>query len=388
MQLSAKGKEAVHQALAETKADMDKLEAAADAAGATLGQFKSALETVKTRGLDVAAVITNGINASLRVTSTVLAATVTPLAGLATAGLATSAMGQVLTYNLGQLSAVMAGLFGPEIQKVINLVQNVTQWLRSLSDEQKTSIARWIAAGMAVLTVNRLMPMLVTGIAGAIQGVIGLTAAIGGLNIASGNIVPLISAIVTAAVALGAAFLIGTETGNEMLGMLREAFAPLVPMFLDVGKALMVEVMPALKELRNFMLEIMPLIQKLIQLMGVALVQQMKAFVAMVHIAVVQLRALAQLMAGIMGVRLNRALTHQLPNQGRDQAAPSGIGQYQGLSDAYFRIASQTIMATAGGIGRSVEEESRDFLEEIAENTRPRFDDNSRDPTPWLEEDW
>jgi hypothetical protein len=72
------------------------------------------------------------------------------MGGLVTQGLALSAQGQVMTARFQELSLTVAGLFGPEIRAVSQWIQDLTTWIRGLSDEQKDSIVWWLKLGGAV----------------------------------------------------------------------------------------------------------------------------------------------------------------------------------------------------------------------------------------------
>src|SRR5581483_11599542 len=65
---------------------------------------------------------------------------------------------QGLANQMERLSLAVAGVFGPEIQKVIGLVAQFTDWLNSLSDAQKQSLAYWIEGAAAALAVATIFP--------------------------------------------------------------------------------------------------------------------------------------------------------------------------------------------------------------------------------------
>ncbi len=70
--------------------------------------------------------------------------------GFVTAGIAASQVGEQLSFYMGELSRSIAGLFGPEIREAIGFIRDLTTWIRSLSEAQKDSAARWLEVGAAV----------------------------------------------------------------------------------------------------------------------------------------------------------------------------------------------------------------------------------------------
>ena len=53
-----------------------------------------------------------------------------------------SAVGQTLQLQFQQLNMVVAGLFGPELRKLVQVVAQITEKLRNLTDVQRENIAR------------------------------------------------------------------------------------------------------------------------------------------------------------------------------------------------------------------------------------------------------
>lgn len=160
------------------------------------------------------------------------------ITGFAVAGLHASAMGEILSFQMGLLSRTIAGLFGPEIKKAIDLVRQLTTFIQSLSDAQKANIAKWIEGSLAALTVLTILPKLVGAIQGVVAALVELTAAetfaSAGLNL----IIPVLEAIIAGL----AAFFVATDTGRDMLGKLADAFQPL----LKVGQELFAQLSPVL----------------------------------------------------------------------------------------------------------------------------------------------
>jgi len=69
-------------------------------------------------------------------------ADVNALGGMVRQGIAASNVGQVLSFQMERLSRAIAGLFGPEIRKVIDLIGQFNTWLRQLTDQQRENIVQ------------------------------------------------------------------------------------------------------------------------------------------------------------------------------------------------------------------------------------------------------
>ncbi|MCC6421626.1 MAG: hypothetical protein IT429_25685 [Gemmataceae bacterium] len=151
--------------------------------------------------------------------------------GYVRAGLGASAVGQTLQLQFQQLNAVVAGLFGPELRKLVEVVGQVVEKLRSLTDAQRENVARWVMAGAAALTVVAIAPRVISAIGGVITSMYSLATATG---IASGGILPLLGGIATAVVALGA----GTEVGRQGFLGLWESARPLLTQLWEVVEQL------------------------------------------------------------------------------------------------------------------------------------------------------
>ena len=94
----------------------------------------------------------------------------TSAVGFATAGLHSSALGDLLGFKLEQLGRVVGGLVAPEFAKLIDLVDSITNYIRGLSDAQKESLARWLEISAAVLTLSRLFGGWTGILAGLVLG--------------------------------------------------------------------------------------------------------------------------------------------------------------------------------------------------------------------------
>lgn len=107
----------------------------------------------------------------------VFAAASASILGFVTAGMSGTAQSQQLTFQMAELSRTIAGIFGPEIQGFIDIIRDLTNWLRSLSDAQLESIAYWAKFAFAFGTIIFLAPKIVSAIRTIIAGIQALTKA-------------------------------------------------------------------------------------------------------------------------------------------------------------------------------------------------------------------
>ena len=194
-----------------------------------------------------------------------------------TAGVAASSAGQVLSFQMEALSRNVAGLFGPEIQKVTDLVQNLTTWIRGLSDEQRENIAQWIMGAAVGGTVAAILPKIVAGVQAATIGVKALTVALASSG--WGAIVPIAGAAVTALAGLGAAADVAENgIGGFLSGMadafagVQEIFTSLLPAFqpiLDLAAEVWASLVPLFAGLAEmvagFMVRTLPLVEQVLR---------------------------------------------------------------------------------------------------------------------------
>ena len=83
------------------------------------------------------------------------------LGGFITAGIASSNTGEILANRLGFLSRTIAGLFQPEIQKVIQWIDRLNTWLQSLSNEQKENLVWWIKVTAGIVAFSFALPVAI-----------------------------------------------------------------------------------------------------------------------------------------------------------------------------------------------------------------------------------
>jgi hypothetical protein len=101
------------------------------------------------------------------------------IGGFVAAGLHSSAMGQILTLRMQQMSGAVAGLFRPEIQKAIDMVSGLTSWIRNLSEGQRTTLALTLEFAATWLGVSMILSSVLPKLYGTYQGLRTLAAGIG-----------------------------------------------------------------------------------------------------------------------------------------------------------------------------------------------------------------
>lgn len=199
------------RALARLVGNLGQVRSGLNAVQGDLGKVRSALDSV---GKGAEAV---GQKAALA-----FAAAGAALAGWVRIGLQGTSVGAALTVQVSALSREIAQLFIPQLQKVSELLQKAIDWFRSLSGAQQESIGKWLLLGTAALGVMAIVPKIIAGVASIIGVVNALTASLAGLDVASGGILPLAGALVTAAAGL-AVLVAGTEEGSRAFQRIYEA---------------------------------------------------------------------------------------------------------------------------------------------------------------------
>lgn len=157
-----------------------------------------------------------------------LSATAT-VSGFVTAGISSSVVGQQLSFVMGELSRTIAGIFGPEIRAVIELIRDIMQWFRSLSAAQLESLAYWakfiFVFGSIVLIGAKVLAM-VSAITFAL---FGQTAAQIALNVATGNWVLAAAGAAALAAAMAAAAYAAHKAGEFGSGKGKDDRGSLAP---------------------------------------------------------------------------------------------------------------------------------------------------------------
>jgi hypothetical protein len=330
-------------------------------------------------------------------TFTVAAASVT---GFVTAGIAASGMGQTLTLQMGMLSRAIAGLFGPEIRAVINGLNQLVTWFQNLSESQRDLIGRILLGAAAFKAVTMIMPMFIGAIASAVKGVIALTGAVIGFDVASGGILPIIGAIVTGLTALA----IGTKVGRDGLTGFIGAIGPGLKMLADLGSKLgtifaplqsdllavsdalgdmMKRVGPELiagtlavaKELVPILKAIGELFVMLAPLMSEMLVESLKGLAISLWLVLQPLAAISDVLSavvkninGLLGIR--HPDSERQPRTGTGSLMPN-VGNFSGdLTASYFSASSALLAASQARTGNPAEDQLRatQRTNEILEN--------------------
>lgn len=319
------------------------------------------------------------------------------LTGFVTAGVAMSTTGQVMQFQLERLSRIVAGLFGPEIRKVTDLLARFTSWLEQLSNAQKANLAVWLEAAAAALAFVVIVPRVVAGIGAVIAAVNGLTAAITAGEIVSGlaAILPVIGAIAAAATV----FFAQTETGrgivsglwNTLKGlweMISNALAPalqtLGSVFAQLGEWISRAVDVA-SEWANALLEqgaaaldaVIALISVLMDLLSPFVDGFLALARVLVSVVVPAIKLVTFILQGlaaalktvdawlrsILGLPARKDFTVKT-TEDRGTLAPR-VGGPESLADTYTRIAQ----ATRLGSGQTDAEKAQSSLDKLVENT-------------------
>jgi hypothetical protein len=196
------------------------------------------------------------------------------LVGFVGAGIASSAMGELLANRMGMLTREIAALFLPQIRLVIEGIQKLTDWFRTLSGDQQQNIARWIFAGAAMLAVAKLMPVLIQGLVGTVAGVRALTVAILGLESSTGigALLPLVGALIT----LLASLAVGTEIGRHGFGRLWGALQPMLVQSAALFKSLQAAFVPVLDAMSQAFQMVKPQLLEMGKALGEFLVPAFK----------------------------------------------------------------------------------------------------------------
>lgn len=280
------------------------------------------------------------------------------ITGLITVGVHLSALGQQLAFVFQQLALTIAGLFAPEIQKIIDLIQRLTNWINNLTDAQRANLARWAEAIAAASTVLILFPRLISTIQLVTSAVKALTAAIAvGLSSSGiGALLPLISLLVAALTAL----FVGTEQGRNALVKLWEAFKPLIDvlgeLLSEIG-GVITEIFAALAEAIAALLELLkPLIEFFAFLAKIIL----QGILAPFYLVAKGITAIKDALKDLFGIEDKKKETD---NRNKLAGALGGTGDLAGILQ---QINEKSRLV---GFGRSVEEEQLDELRQIRLNT-------------------
>ncbi len=181
VEFTAKNAESVQKAVGGIETQMEKLTEAIDDLDRTMLQTMDAMETRVTSVQAPVAHTSSSFTGLGRLITTAITAASASIAGMATAGLAMSATGQMMQFRMERLALTVGGLFRPEIMKVIDLIGKLTTWITNLSDSQKQNISKWVEiAGAAIVLARVFNPVL--AILAAITGVTAFQNDEGGMS--------------------------------------------------------------------------------------------------------------------------------------------------------------------------------------------------------------
>jgi hypothetical protein len=301
--------------------------------------------------------------------------------GFVRSGLNASAMGQIFQLQMERLSLTIAGLFGPEIRKVMELVNRFTSWIQGLSQAQKENIVRWVEGAAAALAVGLVLPRVLAGVMALGAGIKALGAAITG-SLAStgiGALLPLIGLVVQAMTA----WLVGTEKGRSMLAQLWETLQKLSEAFSRLGKALHLDEMFAafndyLADSARLALATANAINQLAEAMGLLSKEQQKAQKPTQAQTFFDTLTLGPARRAAVGAA--RELGLLAPEKTgeekkRDMLLPRA-GGFESLEATYQRIARASVGAL------SPEEKAANNLEEINRQLAQGINVNVNNPRP------
>lgn len=234
-----------------TKMAAEAAKASEDAAKAAADAIEAAAEKTRQAWARVGESIKTGL----------MGATLS-VSGLAAAGLHASSMGEVLSFQMGQLSRVVGGLFTSQFQSAIDTIRGMTEWLRNLTDGQKETIATFTKLGVASIAFSRggmfagvgalvasfeeLRPL----IEATMRLFDGLLAAMKPIMEAGGKLLaPLLGIVLQAVEALQGPLTTALEAIASIIGSVMEVLQPIVDLFAGLAKLVLAIVVPALQVL-------------------------------------------------------------------------------------------------------------------------------------------
>jgi phage-related protein len=127
------------------------------------------------------------------------------------AGLTGTVQGEALSLRFQMLSREIASLFIPQIQAAINALGRLVEWLRNLSGEQQSNLAGWIVGASAAFKFGSVL--------GGLLGPIG--------------------AVVGALLGIGTGILVGKNGFSELLAVFRPAWDAISAGFAELKPQLM-----------------------------------------------------------------------------------------------------------------------------------------------------
>lgn len=362
VQFVARDQEIVQAATDAVKGSLDAAKASADAVGKVsaeafnkagdAAQTSASIITRAAAGMSAAVApvaaalgrIREGATAAGAAAQAAFGRAALTISGFVTAGIAASNAGQIFAFHMERIARAVAGLFGPEIRKVTELIASLAAKLETLSDAQRTSIAHWLGAGAAALAVAVVLPKVVGGIELVIGGVKALTAAFAASG--WGAILVAVGAVSAAVLGLGAA----GEVAQGGLGQLFQAIKPMVDVakklfagFLEIMKPVLAVAAQVFEGLGRAVQGIMPQLVAAFAVVGQA-VQNVIAAVApllpqLVAAFSAMLRALAPIIP-IMAQLAGTVIEALVPGMQALAGIAVGIAQIvEKLAPAFIRMA-------------------------------------------------
>lgn len=305
------------------------------------------------------------------------------LTGLIAAGVASSSVGQVLTFQMERLARTLAGFMGPELRKITELLGKLINWMDQLGHATKRNIAHWIQAGGVFSGMSLIFASLTAG-AAAFAGAIGT--ALGGpaLGAVFATITTVLGAVLGTFVSITAA----AATVQGGLQRLWEIIKPLIDTLKEAGAKMAVAFEPLLPELeeifRSFIDGLIPAVRSfaatLIDL-APTIIECVRALAAFAQMCVrvlevwekmsrhlrnfllPELRLFAMLMGKLRdnGVLPEPESRPPSTMSGSTSTLPPRLGGMESITAAWDRIAQMSIAAT---VGKSPAEITNDKLDE------------------------
>ncbi len=157
------------------------------------------------------------------------------LTGFALRGIWASGAGQVMGFQLEEISRQIASLFVPQIMAVINGLARLVGWFQALSGEQQKQLRQWglFAAGLTLTAM--ILPKVIAGAMGLITAFKGLKIALFAL---SAHPLVLIATVIAAIVIATVGWKNLLKGAMEIGRLLQEPFKDLLQVLKDIGGVL------------------------------------------------------------------------------------------------------------------------------------------------------
>ena len=363
--------------------DLDKLFAASEAIQGRLAGIEKAAGTI---GMAVS----NSFGTAVRFVE-----------GFVRQGLAASAMGDYLNYQMSELARQVGSVFVPVFQAASEKLQQVINWFRNLTGEEQAQLRFWGMVSFGVLTASAALPKVIAAFS-------GLDTAIRGIGTAMGVLAA--HPLVAIGVAIAAAV---TASGRwkEIIESIGNAAGRIADKFKDSGLAQSFE-----KIFKSIGRVLEPVIDVLVRAIGLfadtflIVIDVLDPFIRALEIAIEGVAIIVEkasslinkggsstsaVLAGgaagaaigsvipglgtvlggaigaVMGLLVpadveneQRARRQRTP-QARNELTPHA-GGFMSLQAAYERLTLASLRAS-GALGKTPQEESRDWLQKIWE---------------------